>query len=198
MFYHSLYRQLAISGSFARYYGYLNFLDYYSFLSDLEQIMQEHPEEVVSRLERVQQFFANRSGAIAAAAGSEASLELNRPLADAFMAGLDAVSREPAVYDLPLPARKEGLIVDTNIQFNMVASFWKEIDPEADGTAYAALGQLVTDQLLFPVLRDQMGAYGAYCESDEDMFYLFTYRGIIYCSQRCKWLGKGKINKACL
>ena len=171
-----LYRQLAISGSFARYYGYLNFLDYYSFLSDLEQLMQEHPEEVVSRLEHVQQFFANRSGAIAAAAGSEASLELNRPLADAFMAGLDDVSREPAVYDLPLPARKEGLIVDTNIQFNMVASFWKEIDPEADGTAYAALGQLVTDQLLFPVLRDQMGAYGAYCESDEDMFYLFTYR----------------------
>ena len=171
-----LYRQLGLTSPLAQYYGYLNYLDYYQFLENLEQTMQEHPEEVIARLTQVQQFFACRSGAIAAAAGNAASLDLNRPLADAFMAKLDDSAREAAVYDLPVPAAKEGLIMDGNIQFNLVSAPWKNLDPDADGTAYSALGQLVTDQLLIPDLRDQAGAYGAYCVSDDEELYLFTYR----------------------
>ncbi len=171
-----LYRQLGISSFSARYYSYLNYLEYYSFLEELEQTLQEHPEEVTARLEKVQKFFSGRSGAIAAAAGSETSLELNRPLADAFMAKLDNTPREALPFDLPVPAAKEGLIADTNIQFNIISAPWNEIDPLADGTAYSALSQLVSDQLLIPDLRDQGGAYGAYCVSDGEEIYLFTYR----------------------
>ena len=171
-----LYRQLAASSPFARYYGYMNFLDYYAFLEELEQTVQEHPEEVAARLAGVQQFFASRSGAITAAAGSEASLELNRPLADAFMAKLDGASREAVDPEIPLPAAKEGLIIDSNIQFNVVGSPWIAIDPEADGYAYSAVGQLVSDLLLIPDLRDQAGAYGAYCMSTDGELYLLTYR----------------------
>ena len=171
-----LYRQLSQSSPFARYYSYLNFVDYYEFLEKLEETMQSNPAEVVARLEQVRQFFANRSGAVAAVAGNEASLALNRPLTDAFFAKLDDTARESAAYDLPVAAQKEGLIIDSNIQFNMIAAPWETLDPEADGTAYAALGQLITDQLLFPDLRDQGGAYGAYCASTEDDLYLYTYR----------------------
>ena len=171
-----LYRQLGISSPLARYYGYLNFVDYYLFLEKLEQTMQEHPEEVTARLEQVQQFFACRSGAVVAAAGNAASLDLNRPLADAFMAKLDDSARDSVPADLPVSAAKEGLIVDANIQFNIISAPWKDIDPDADGNAYSALGQLVTDRFLIPDLRDQGGAYGAYCVSDDEELYLFTYR----------------------
>ena len=171
-----LHRQLGISNPFSRYYEYLNYLEYYSFLEELEQTIQEHPEEVVARLEGVQKFLANRSGAVVGLAGNETSLALNRPLADAYLAALDDTAREPAAYDLPAAAKREGLIIDSNIQFNMIAVPWDTIDPEVTGAAYTALAQLAEDQLLHPVLRDQMGAYGAYCVSDEDSLYLFTYR----------------------
>ena len=171
-----LYRQLGISSPFARYYNYLNFLDYYDFLVGLEQAIQENPDEVVARLEQTQKFFANRYGAVMAIAGCEDSLALNRPLADAFYAKLDDTAREPVAYDLPVAADKEGLIADTNIQFNMVSVPWATIDPAADGNAFAALGQLVSDMLLIPDLRDQGGAYGAYCVSSSDEIYIYTYR----------------------
>ncbi len=171
-----LERQLGISSSSARYYNYLNFLDYYAFLEQLEQTVQEHPEEVTARLEKIQQFFANRSGAIAAAAGCESSLALNRPLADAFMAKLDDTAREPVAYDLPVPAAREGMITDSNIQYNIVSVPWAVIDPAADGAAFSALGQLVSDMLLWPDLRDQAGSYGAYCVSTGDEIYIYTYR----------------------
>ena len=171
-----LYRQLGISSPFARYYEYLNYMEYYAFLEELEQTVQEHPEEVVARLEAVRDFFANRSGAVVGTAGTEASLALNRPLADAFLAKLDDIAREPVAYDLPEAAKKEGLIVDSNIQYNMIAVPWKAIDPEVNGDACQSLGELVSDQLLHPVLRDQMGAYGAYCASTANELYMFTYR----------------------
>lgn len=171
-----VYRQLGISDESNRYANYMNFLDYYDFLSELEQTVQEHPEEVSARLENVQRFLANRSGAVAVAAGSEASLALNRPLADAFLAGLDDTVREPVSFDLPVPAKKEGLIIDSNIQFNLISMPWHVLDPEAEGNAYSALAQLVSDQLLIPDLRDKAGAYGAYCESDLSEMYLYTYR----------------------
>ena len=171
-----LYRQLGVFDEGSRYTSYLNFLDYYFFLEELEQTVQDHPEEVAARLEGVQRFLANRSGAVVGVAGSEASLSLNRPLADAFLAKLDDTAREPVAYDLPVPAKKEGLITDSNIQFNMIAVPWQAIDAEVEGNAYSALAQLVSDQLLIPDLRDKAGAYGAYCESGLTEMYLYTYR----------------------
>ena len=169
-------RQMAITNEQQRYYSYLNFLEYYAFLEELEQKMEEHPEEIAAALERVQQFFANRSGAIAGAAGNEKSLELNRKLSDAFFAKLDNTAREAAEYDLPVPAKKEALIFDSNIQFNIITAEWNAIDPEADGVAYSALGSLATDKLLTPVLRDKMGVYTPFCGSNQDELYLLTYR----------------------
>ena len=171
-----LYRQLGITNPLDRFYSYISYLEYYAFLDQLEQAMQENPDEVVSRLEQVQQFLANRSGAVTTVAGNEASIALNRPLADDYYAKLDSTPREPAVYDLPVAAKKEGLIIDANIQYNSIAVPWTEIDPEADGNVYSALFELIADQLLYPELRDKAGAYGVLAGSSDEMLYLITYR----------------------
>ncbi|MBQ6061230.1 MAG: insulinase family protein [Clostridia bacterium] len=171
-----MYRQFAVTSTHYRYSNYLNFLDYYDFLSKLETLMEENPDEVVAGLQRVQQFFANRSGAVAAIAASEESLALNRPLTDAFFAKLDNTAREAVEYDLPVPAKKEALIADINVQFNGISVNWKDIDPEIDGAAYDVVGQLVADKLLIPELRDRMGVYTPFCVSSNETFYLLTYR----------------------
>ncbi len=171
-----MYRQFAVTSTHYRYANYLNFLDYYDFLSKLETLMEENPDEVVAGLQRVQQFFANRSGAVAAIAASEESLALNRPLTDAFFAKLDNTAREAVEYDLPVPAKKEALIADINVQFNGISVNWKDIDPEIDGAAYDVVSQLVADKLLIPELRDRMGVYTPLCVSSNETFYLLTYR----------------------
>ena len=172
-----LYRGLADRYPFYRYYSYMNFLDYYGFLGELEAQLQENPEEVVKRFQAVQAFFANNAGAVAAFAGNEQSIELNRPLADAFLARLDTQPRDPMAYDLPIPAQKEALITDGNIQFNSVIATADDLGLEDFDAGLGAIVSLVSDQILVPVLRDQMGVYTPWNSViDNGSMYLITYR----------------------
>ena len=169
-------RQEGIADPWARYYDYLNYTAYYSFLEDLEQQMADTPEAVVARLQNVQSFLYNRSGAAAAFAGNAASIEVNAPLADAFFADMPAEDRAYPSYDLPEPQMREAVSFDGNIQYNCIAAAFKQIGAEPD-YAINVIAQVVSDQLLMPVLRDQMGAYGAFCGMDDDTsLYLISYR----------------------
>ena len=169
-------RQEGIGDPKCRYYDYLNYTAYYAFLEGLEQQMTEDPDAVVARLQNVQAFLANRVGAVASYAGSETSIALNAPLVDTFFDGMAAESREYPVYDLPVPAMREAVSVDGNIQYNCVAASFAQIGAEPD-YAFDVIGQLVADKLLMPILRDQMGAYTIWCGMDDDTaLYLISYR----------------------
>ena len=172
-----LYRGLADRYPFYRYYSYLNFLEYYAFLENLETMLNETPEEVTKHFEAVQSFFANNAGAVAGFAGNEQSIEKNRPLADAFMAKLDHVEREAVAYDLPIPSAREALIIDGNIQFNSVIATADDIGVDDYDAGLSAITTLLSDQILVPVLRDQMGVYSPWNGvMDNGSLYLITYR----------------------
>ncbi len=175
--YAALYsRQEGIGDPHARYYDYLNYMSYYAFLEDLEEQMAADPEAVAEHLRQIQSFLANRTGAVAAFAGSEASIALNAPLADAFFAGMTSETREYPAYDLPVPQMREAVAVDGNIQYNVIAAAFSQIGAEPD-YALGVIGQLVADKLLMPVLRDQMGAYTIWCGMDDDYgLYIISYR----------------------
>ncbi len=163
----SLMRALGSGVPAARYYDYLNYTAYYAFLEGLEAQMQEAPEAVAARLEGVQRFFRNRSGAVAAFAGNPESIRINQPLADAFMAKLEDEPREKAAPDLPAPAASEGLIVDANIGFNTLAADFGALGVEPDGALNVICG-IIVDKILAPVLRDQMGVYTPECTTYSD------------------------------
>ena len=157
-----------------RYYSYLNYVDYYAFLTGLEAKMAEQPEEVAEGLRRVQSFLLNRSGAVAAYAGSEEGIALNRPLADALMAQLPLEERENPVLNLEAAAQTEGLTVDTNTGFNMLVGTFGAMGTEP-GEGLQVVSSLVSDQLLVPILRDQMGVYTPQCgvyDVDRGLFLL--------------------------
>ena len=169
-------RQEGFSDPWARYYDYLNFTSYYAFLEDLEQQMTENPESVADRLRNIQLFLYNRAGATAAFAGNETSMAVNAPLADSFFADMPSESRDYPVYNLPEPLMREAISVDDNIQYNCIAASFRQLGTEPD-YAFNVIGPLVVDQLLMPVLRDQMGAYSVFCGMDKDMgLYLISYR----------------------
>ena len=172
-----LYRGLADRYPFYRYYSYLNFLDYYAFLENLETMLNEAPEEVTKHFEAVQSFFANNAGAVAGFAGNEQSIEKNRPLADAFMAKLDHVEREAVAYDLPIPSAREALIIDGNIQFNNVIATADDMGLDDFDAGLSAITSLLSDKILVPVLRDQMGVYTPWNSvMDNGSMYLISYR----------------------
>ena len=169
-------RQEGVGDPRSRYYDYLNYTAYYAFLEELEAQMASEPETVVARLQNVQSFFTNRSGAVATFAGNEASIAVNAPLVDTFFADITSEEREYPAYDLPVPPIREAVSVDGNIQYNCNCAAFSQIGVEPD-YSLNVIGSLIADQLLIPVLRDQMGAYSVWCGTDGDYaMYLISYR----------------------
>ena len=170
-------RGLADRYPFYRFYSYMNYTDYYAFLLQLKDQLAENPEEVAEHFRTLQAFFANSAGAVSAYAGNAESIAQNRTLADGFMAKLGHEEREAAVYDLPVPAAREALIIDGNVQYNHVTASADDIGLEGFDAGLAATANVVSDRLLVPVLRDQMGVYTPIAgEMENGSLYLFTYR----------------------
>ena len=169
-------RQAGIDDPQSRLQDYLNYTPYYAFLESVEQQMAAEPEAVVARLQAVQSFLANRSGAMAIYAGNEDSIALNAPLADAFFADLPDEKREYPAYNLPAADRKEGLSVDGNIQYNCLTASFRELGIEPD-YAFDVIGSVISDQVLIPILRDQLGAYSVSCGTNGDIgLMIYSYR----------------------
>ena len=172
-----LYRHLGAARPLYAYYDYINDLPYYAFLEQAEQAMAEDPSYVQAQLETVQGFFHNRSGAVSTYAGSAEGIETNAPLADAFLAKLDSVSYEPAAYEFEKPGRFEALIVDSGVQFNAVVGGYEAAALDSYTADLDAVGALVSDLYLMPMLREQYGVYTPlHGFVDEGGVYFVTYR----------------------
>ena len=109
--------------------------------------------------------------------GNEKSIELNRALADAFMVKLSHEERQPVAYDLPVASQREALIIDGNVQFNNVIATADDMGQEGYDAGLVVVANLVSDQVLVPILRDQMGVYSPWNGAmDDGALYLITYR----------------------
>ena len=171
-----IYRGLSAQSPFYAYYSYLNYLDYYAFLEATEAQMAEDPEGVVAHLQAIQDFFRNHAGAVAAYAGNGESIALNRPLADAFLGRLEYAEREAVAYVFEAPAKNEALVFDGNTQYNCVFATLADMGLTEEEQGLDVVSQLVSDQILYPVLRDQMGAYGVFnMLMDDGSMILFSY-----------------------
>ena len=172
-----LYRGLADRYPLYRFTEYVNFVEYYSFLEELEKQAAENPEAVAAKLREIQSFFANRAGAVATYAGGRDGIAVNHALAQAFLMKLESTEREAAQVELPVPSEREALIVDGNIQFNNVIATLDDLGLEEFDYGLAAVCALVGDQILMPLLRDQMGVYTPMNQPIVDKgMYLITYR----------------------
>lgn len=152
-------------------------LNYYAFLQDAEKMLEEDPDALLAKLCEVRELLRNRNGAIAAYAGDEASFAANRELEAAFFDRLKDEEKEQAVYDLGEAANSYGLVVDSSVNYNGFAADFETLGVEGYDAGMEVVTSLVTDQFLYPLLRDQYGAYGAMNYAMEDAgMYMISYR----------------------
>ena len=162
-----------------RYLVNLSGLGFYDFLKETERQLQEDPGAVTEKLRSIQDYFNNNAGLILGYCGSDSSIALNRPIADAFAASLDHRELTPVNYDLPvIAADSEALIVDSAVQYNGIV-----LDFEGMGMAdgyrpeIRVLNKLIVDMIFTPQLREQYGVYGTIVKTDRDVgVYLTSYR----------------------
>lgn len=169
-------RALAAAGERYAYKCYATGLDYYTFLGEVEKQLADDPDAVTAKLKGIQEYFNNRANAVTVCAGNEASIALNRELADKFLASLDEKAIAPAQYAFPVPEKREALIIDSSVQFNMVAAHLGAVGLEGFDGRLDAVTKLVSDAFLVPQLRDQYGVYTPWSAATEDYFMVYAYR----------------------
>lgn len=172
-----LYRQIGTDSPTFRYYSYLTGIEFYSFLEEAEQLMWDDPEAVAAKLEAIQTKLKNRTNTVILCAGSPDGIAANAAAAPSFTGRLSSEPIEPASYLFPDPARNEGLIVDNTVQFNGIVSYVSRIGLDAYSGDLDAVASVISDMYLYPLLRDQYGAYGVLAGFTEDGgAYLISYR----------------------
>ena len=170
-------RARAVTSELYRYYDYVHDLAYYEFLGEVQGMLETDAQSVTDHLTAIAEQMRNRTNASMIYCGSKKSIEINRPLADAFLANLKAEPIERVSYDLPVPARSEALIIDSGVQFNGEAASYEELGLEGFEGGIQAVASLVLDSLLYPQLRDQYGAYSVLHGADEyEGAYIISYR----------------------
>lgn len=173
-----LYRGLADGVNAMTYYNYITHLPYLEFLYQVDRKLGSAPEEVLAHLTRIQEQMMNGAGALMLYTGNQAGQELNRPLAEAFLARLNFVEVVPQAYDLPVSAQNEGLIVDSPMKYNMVCATLEQMGLDTYPGGLAVVNGLVYDAYLLPLLRDQYGVYDVIHGSsagDQGMYIISYY-----------------------
>ncbi|MBQ3921052.1 MAG: hypothetical protein II689_02320, partial [Firmicutes bacterium] len=172
-----IYRSFGASDPLYRYYSYISGIEYYDFLGKVDEMLLSDPAPVKAKLESVQDYFRDRDKAAVLFAGNEESSKVNRPLAEAFMAKLDSKPREAVAYSFEEPAQREALIVNSNVQFNGITADYETLGLDYYSGDLDALSSFVSDAFLYPMLRDQYGAYSVMAGFTEDHgAYIVSYR----------------------
>ena len=171
-----LRRGLARNSERFAYNSYAGGVSYYEFLGEVEKLLAEDPEAAMAKLKGIQAHFNNRAGAVTLCAGNETSIALNAELSGKFLDSLDKRAVIPTRYDFPVPEKREALVIDNGVQFNMVASDLGTAGLEGFDGRLDALCNLVSDAFLVPQLRDTYGVYTPYSLATEDYIMIYAYR----------------------
>ena len=172
-------RAFSLDSQRMRYNSYVHGVDYYKFLVRTQEQLQNDPGIVTAKLQSIQDALNNRTNAVVIFAGNENSIALNRSLADAFLASLDAGTIERSEFDLPTPAKNEALIIDSGIQYNTVTISYSALGRNNYEGWMTVAAHMVIDFYLSPILRDGYGVYDPYCankDTSDGGIYIFSYQ----------------------
>lgn len=171
-----IYRMAGAKDELYGYLNYINYFNYYSFLCDVEEIIEVYPEVIVGYLESIVEYFNNSTNAISGFAGNAKSTEKNRAAADAFIAKLDKREIIPQKYEFEEIPEAEGIVVDSAVQYNVIFADLDALGLDEVTGDLDAITTYVTDTYLYPMIRDQYGAYGVMHYMFSNGMYVASYR----------------------
>lgn len=169
-------RAFALHNEQYAYESYLSGLDYYQFLIATEKALEESPDAVIEKLRAVQQQMRNKTGAITIFAGNAEGIEEFETVIPDFFAALAEDPIEPADYsDIPVPAKREALVLDSNVQYNMIFAPLEEVGLEDSGKLDPLRAFLYSDYQMTKI-RNDLGAYGILNSFTENGLLTVSYR----------------------
>lgn len=173
-----LYRAYARVEDVYAYFNYVTKLDYYTFLEGLQAALESEPEKVVQALADIQRYFNNAAHAVVGFAGSSKSNENHTKAVQDFLGSLDKRDTDIVrqAYTFPEIGSSEAIVIDSAVQYNLRFADYEQLGMDGYSGALDAISAVVTDQFLYPLLRDQYGAYSVIHGASEQGVFLNSYR----------------------
>lgn len=158
------------------YVDYVNGLDYYDFLNKLEKEIVSDPKAVLKELNSVKSLVLNKKGLITAFTGKKIDIVKYESLIKKMTDTIPSKNIVKQDYSkLPKPAKREGLAIDSTVQYNMIYSDYKNMGTEFSGK-YIPIGAVINENYTTPKIRFGYGAYDNIVNFNDDGFLLSSYR----------------------
>lgn len=159
----------------AAVYEYTSGLTYLDFLNKVSGELEENPQIVVDKLNDTVNILKNKYNAFSIFAGNDKGIENYKKASEKFFSDIPQEERAGAERNIPVPQGNEAIIVNSDVNYNLIAAPLDEIGADRDGELYVT-EQIVDDKLLVPQLRYTKGAYGTSFDVNEYGMYIASYR----------------------
>lgn len=176
-----IYRSLAYTSASTRLYNYLTGLDYYNFILSLEKKLNSDPTDVYYKLlsVRAKAFTYNKDTMTVLFAGDSDSLEKYEKALPEFTGKFKATEFPKQKYELPVPAKREAITIDSTVQYVAVNA---SLTPNGVPMSYKGyvISAILNNLMLTPEIRLKGGAYGVSASIADNSYFVATYRDSNY------------------
>ncbi|MHB8064655.1 MAG: insulinase family protein, partial [Ruminiclostridium sp.] len=169
-------RNLAQFDDNSNYLNYISGLEYYNFLTQLDKTLASDPKTVVAELKGINDLVLNKTNIITTFAGNKTNIKKYEDTIKILTDALPAKKITKQDYTLiQKPALKEGIAVDSTVQYNMISASYEKLGTAFSGK-YLPIAALINEKYTTPRIRFGNGAYGNIENFTSNGFYVTSYR----------------------
>ena len=163
----------------ARYINFYTGIEYNNFIKNLEKEYSENPNSVIEKLKSVREkAFGKKNLNVLYAGNTDGQSSLKNCLSS-FTQNLNDNSYEKASVDLPIPAKREAVSINSQTQSIYINSNLKDADVEDNGQL-KVMANLLYEKYLLPQIRLNGGAYSVGCSVNDGLFSVYTVKDSDY------------------
>ena len=155
----------------------LNGDSFYKTLQKIASASDAEMDAMVERFAQIQEYLLNRNGLILTVVGNEGAIQKAAALTKDLMKDLNTDEHTPADRDgiYQVKGQRIAFPINGTVHYNFAG-----VNPKTLGFEYNAqldaFASMIQDRFLFPELRFNRGAYGAYMVIGKQVAALYTYR----------------------
>lgn len=161
----------------ASYYENTHYIEYYDFLQKASADIKKDPKAFSKKLEDISKYLDSADGTVLTFAAASDAKDDYLASAAAFTGKLGRDVHKKVSYDLTKYEYPLAVSTNSNMACNAISSpgSFRKMNEDNSAAEDVALSVL-TDQYLWPVVRNNFGAYVCDYENDDDLVSLYSSR----------------------
>ena len=169
-------RNLAQFDDESDYQNYISGLEYYNFLTELEKKLASDTKTVIAELKAINELVLNKTNMITAFSGNKNNIKKYEDTIKVITDALPVKGIAKQDYTkIPRPAMREGIAVDSTVQYNMISASYEKMGTAFTGK-YLPIQSLINENYTTPKIRFGNGAYGNIENFSSNGFFVASYR----------------------